>query len=439
MNVTQTYKEGLESIQRFQRSNKKWKTLLEEYINDYIEYAADSLEMTADEFLDNIDDSGAEIFFTAVLYETFIQQESEHGNIIKTYLQKNKSKHNKLFIDCLEQAKERFFSIYEVVKVEKNKSITVKDYLLKTKTVEVIGSLAIEWAKPGDVIIAKLIEIENKYYFAGCTLPVSHEYANWLKTELRKAFKKTNFPLADLKEFNIIPLKYCLEIKATLDSFVFSMFVTAMADIILTPEIQNNEGHEFRTTNIKFKIKDKTRVLKVLGNKKYFDRDEYNNFWIWFEEVDKKETSLPTGSRRILAQIKIEKDRLICISNSEPRTKQCIELMKNIMGTSIGMPVLEYENIFSQEKRNIVSKLPEKDEIPEDVKREIIEKMLHENLKASLDIKIPALKNKTPRQCAKTNKRLVIGWLLMMEENINERLPGTDYDISWAYKELGLT
>jgi len=84
------------------------------------------------------------------------------------------------------------------------------------------------------------------------------------------------------------------------------------------------------------------------------------------------------------------------------------------------------------------SKLPEKDDIPDDVKRDIIEKHLHEHLKASLDVKIPILKNKTPRQCAKTNKKLLIGWLVMMEENINKQIPGGGYDISWAYEELGL-
>ena len=108
------------------------------------------------------------------------------------------------------------------------------------------------------------------------------------------------------------------------------------------------------------------------------------------------------------------------------------------MDDSIGMPVLEYEDIFSQENMKKASKQPKQDDIPDDAKKEIIGKYLHEHLKSSLDIKIPALKNKTPRQCAKTNKKLVIGWLLMMEENINQQIPGGGYDISWAYEELGL-
>ncbi len=48
------------------------------------------------------------------------------------------------------------------------------------------------------------------------------------------------------------------------------------------------------------------------------------------------------------------------------------------------------------------------------------------------------LKNKTPRECAKINKRLVISWLYMIEENINEQIPGGEYDINWAYEELRL-
>lgn len=74
----------------------------------------------------------------------------------------------------------------------------------------------------------------------------------------------------------------------------------------------------------------------------------------------------------------------------------------------------------------------------DDVKKRVVGNYLHEHLKASLDIKIPMLENKTPRQCVKTNKNLLIGWLMMMEDNINQQIPGGDYDISWAYQELGL-
>lgn len=437
MNITQAYKEGSESVKKYTK-NEPWHSILNEHINDFMDEAVDSLKITETEFAQKIDNAGLSNLLTDIFFETFVEQEFDEENIITDYLKRRGWKHSKITVACLEQIRDRFFSVYEVTRVKHGESITVKDYLFKTKTIEVIERSASNCVNPGDYIVGKIIEIEGKYFFAGCLAPTTLHYADWLREELKEDFKDEQIPITQYKKYDLIPLDLCLEFKPILEMYVFSMFITSLAYMAFPPKILNNEGHEIKTTHINFKIKDSAHVLETLGNEKYFDRDDNSDLWIWFEEINEKDKSLPAGSRRILAQIKIKKDKLICTASSEPRTKSCIELMQRLMGDSIGMPVLEYEDIFSQENMQNVSNMPAQEDIPDDVKKEVIEKYLHENLKASLDMKIPALKNKTPRQCAKTNKRMLIGWLFMMEENINQQIPGGGYDISWAYKELGL-
>lgn len=437
MNITQAYREGAEAIKKYGRT-EPWQSIINEHIDDFMQEAAESLKVTTREFAQKVDGAGFSNLLTDILYETLIEQEFDEENIVTDYLKRRGWKHSKTTVACLEQARDRFFSIYEVTKVNPGTGITVKDYLFKTKSIDVIERSASNCVKPGDYIIGKVIEVQGKYFFAGCIAPTTLHYAEWLRESLKEDFKEERISITQYKKYEIIPLPLCLEFKPLLEMYVFSMFITSLAYMVFPPKIVNNEGQEIRVTHVNFKIKDKTKVLEALGNEKYFDRDDDSDLWIWFEDVKEKGSSLPAGSRRILAQITVKKDKLVCTANSEPRTKSLIQLLQTLMGDSIGMPVLEYEDIFSQDNLEKVSKLPQKDDIPDDVKREIIEKVLHENLKASLDIKLPVLKNKTPRQCAKTNKKLVLGWLLLMEDNINEQLPGGGYDISWAYEELGL-
>ena len=278
------------------------------------------------------------------------------------------------------------------------------------------------------MIVAKIIEVSDKYFFSGCLLKIIPDFAEWFRDEIKEVLKEEKISITQFKNMGIIPIDLSLKIKPATESFI--MFTTALAHLIFPPKILNNEGEELRMTHVNFKIKDRDKVLTALSNEKFFDKHE-KDLYIWYEPASGME-------RRILAEIRVKKDKLKCTTNSESRAKKLITILQDVASGGLGLPVIEYEDIYSEESRQKAKKLPEQDEIPDDVKIEIIGKYLHEHLKASLDVTIPMLKNKTPRQCAKTDKKLVIGWLVMMEENINQQIPDGDYDISWAYEELEL-
>ena len=438
MNITQEYREGSQAIKKYGKT-QPWLAIVNKHIDSFMQEAAESLEISTREFAQKIDNAGHSQFLSDIFFETFVEQEFNDENIITEYLKRRGWKHSKITVTCLEHIRDRFFSIYEVIKVNQGESITVKDYLFKTKNIEVIERLASNCTGPGCFIIGKVIEVEGKYFFAGCIAPITIDYAEWLRDELKKDFKEENISITQYKKYKLIPLDLCLEFKPLLEMYVFSMFITALACRIFSPRVVDNEGNEIKITHINFKIKDKTQVLDVIEkNKKYFNKNSNSDLWILYEDVKETNDSLPAGSRRILAKITIKNDKLTCIANSEARTISCIELIQKLMMESIGMPVLEHKDIFSRDHENKTLKKSKQSDIPEDIKKEVIEKHIHEHLKSSLDIKIPILKNKTPRQCAKTNKKLVINWLIMMEKNINQQIPGGGYDISWVYKELGL-
>ena len=346
LNITLAYKEGAEAIKKYGK-NVPWRSIINKHIDDFMQEAAESLKITKQEFAQKIDKAGLAALLTNIFYETFIGQEFDEENIITDYLKKRRWKHSKTTVTCLEQVRDRFFSIYEVTKVKPGKSITVKDYLFKTKIIEVIEHLVSNCITSGDYIIGKVIEVEGKYFFAGCVVPTTFDYAEWVREELKVDFKDEDIPITQYKKYELIPLDLCLEFKPLLETYIFSMFITSLAYMVSPPQIVNNKGQEIKVTHVNFKIKDKSKVLEALSKEEYFDRDDNSDLWIWFEEVKEKGGSLPIGSRRILAQITIKKDKLICTTTSEARTKSCIELVQRLMGDFIGMPVLEYEDIFS--------------------------------------------------------------------------------------------
>jgi hypothetical protein len=420
------------------KKDKHWNDYANHHLNDFVQYNSESLNISPEEFMENILKAKVGNLYLDILYSTFIETFYQDENVVNAYLKKRKWKHSSTATTILEQSRDSFFSIYEVTDFNSGNSITVKDYIFKTKETEILEKAGSSCVNIGDLMIAKIIVINGQNFFSAPVLKTYPQYAEWIRDGIKKELKNKKITLRQFKEYSVIPTELTLKIKPAVEPYTFAMFSTAFVHLFMPTKLLNNEGEEIRTTNINFKIKDKARVLEGLGNEKYFDRDDNSDLWIWFEEIAEKNNSLPVGSRRILAQLSIKNDKLFCTVNSESRAKKLISIIQSLMENSIGIPVLEYEDIFSKENMEKAKSIPPKDDIPDYLQREIIYKILHENLKNSLNMKIPALGNKIPKQCAKTDKKLVIGWLVMMEKNINEQLPGGGYDISWAYKELGL-
>lgn len=85
---------------------------------------------------------------------------------------------------------------------------------------------------------------------------------------------------------------------------------------------------------------------------------------------------------------------------------------------------------------------PAKDEIPPEVKREVERRYLDDHYRKWLDMKLPALDGKTPRQAVKNaaGKRKVAELLKQLENTeAHKRKAGEHaYDVSILRKELGI-
>ena len=83
------------------------------------------------------------------------------------------------------------------------------------------------------------------------------------------------------------------------------------------------------------------------------------------------------------------------------------------------------------------------DTIDPEIATEIIHGTLDQHYRQCLDEPIPALDNKTPRQCAnnKKGREKVVEWLKHLENNELRRAAGqrqAPYDSRWMWEELKL-
>jgi len=419
-------------------SCEAWQEQFMQYTAYFISEAAELFELSIEDFTSKVDDEDCFDIVQSMIYAGFLEQVIDGKNIVTDYIKRRGWKHARTSISFFEQWQNRLFSVYEIVDIVNEQTVKIRDFLFEGKIVNVTEKETLNLFTPGDFIIAKILEVDGQYFLDDCIIPTVKNIAKGLKKELKKEFKSNGIDIEQLKQYEILPNDLISKIKPIMNDYLVGLFIHSLIYLMSpAPKLFNSDNEEIRFTNITFKIKEKEKVLDALCNEKSFEKNENDGNWLWLEDSGRK---LSVKNKRVLGYMAVEANKLICHVDSEGRAKRLIQIIKNIMSDFIGLHVIEYVDTFNQGNIGNVlnqSKNNEDEEFNEE-ERKIVKEYLHENLKESLDIKIPMLRNKTPRQCAKTNKNLVKAWIMMMEDSINEQLPNENYDATWAFEELGL-
>ena len=135
-------------------------------------------------------------------------------------------------------------------------------------------------------------------------------------------------------------------------------------------------------------------------------------------------------------------------TNSMERAEHGQELLEALLQGLVG-PALSTlqtpEQLMAENKTHQQGdgNLEPSDSIDPEMAAEIIHHTLDQHYRQCLDKPIPALDNKTPRQCARSKKgrEKVIEWLKYLENNELRRATSqgqTPYDSRWMWDELKL-
>ena len=120
-------------------------------------------------------------------------------------------------------------------------------------------------------------------------------------------------------------------------------------------------------------------------------------------------------------------------------------MIEAILGDLVRTPLTEIRTIQQMmEGESDSSEQNLENDIPPEIAKHLIQQQLDKHYRETLDLPVPALDNKTPRQAVKTKagRQQVIEWLKYLENRMGKHSapddPMADYDFGWLWEELGI-
>jgi len=226
------------------------------------------------------------------------------------------------------------------------------------------------------------------------------------------------------------------------------------------PELVNRDGEAlvFTETRFPFLADQLEEIAQRLDAAPDWERDNPDEHtWTWLPEtdavVDKKQggmaiDSLLDGQHPLNGTLELIPGVLTLTTNSMGRAQRGQDMLETLLRGLIG-PALSSlqtpEQLLEERdaRRQDAGAREPADAIDPGIAAEIIHNTLDQHYRQILDESIPALGNKTPRQCARSKKgrERVIEWLKDLENNELRRAAShgqPPYDSRWLWDELKL-
>ena len=226
------------------------------------------------------------------------------------------------------------------------------------------------------------------------------------------------------------------------------------------PEMVNRDGEAlvFTETRFPFLVEQLEEITHRLDDAPDWEQDDPDGHtWIWLPEPDTEDgkpqhsiavDTLKSGQHPISGTLELKPGVLTLITNSMERAQRGQVVLEALLQGLVGPALSKLqtpEQLMAENKTRQQGdgNLEPSDSIDPEMAAEIIHHTLDQHYRQCLDVPIPALDNKTPRQCARSKKgrEKVIEWLKHLENNELRRAATqgqTPYDSRWMWDELKL-
>jgi len=404
-----------------------------------------------------------------MMFEDFLSRRlsPDDKNIIDDYLKRRGWHESVPGRRYLQQLRDSVLSLYEVVEVSPGHHCDIRDLVRGGKTIRVHEHKGTQNLVKWDRIAGRVLNTNGKYFFTGGILPFTQEAAQDLLsvlTDSRKQFNKNSARVAGNESITkMLSSKDQDELflRDACPSFTSIWLIHILEHIHAPlPEMINRDGDAlvFTETRFPFLAEQLEEIAARLDATTEWDRDNPNGlFWNWFPEPDalgnkpQRGIAIETfqdGQRPNNGTLELTPGVLTLATNSLERAKLGKDVLEALLQDLIGPALSKLQTpeqlIAENETRQQGDGNREPtDTIDPEIAAEIIHNTLDQHYHQCLDEPIPALDNKTPRQCVKSKKGRgkVIDWLKHLENNELHR--ATDqgqepYDSSWMWDELKL-
>ena len=443
----------------------KWTAVQAEVFNSHLKPVSTAMGISQDELGLSIDDAGYGAPVYGVLFELFLSHRTEPdgANVVDDYLKRRGWRESPVGRRYLQQLRDSVLSLYEVVDITPGQHCDVRDLVRGGSTIRVHEKSATEAMVKWDRLAARVVVTNRKYKFSGGILPFPHDAASSLLDLLTKAKRRFKKDFAAAGHGKVPESDAFDTLFLTTTSLAFiSVWLTHVFDRLHAPppELVNRDGEVLTMVETRFPVStaDEETIAKRLDAASDWEReDAAGHRWLWLPghenpdsadaEAVVTEDSSPGIPQIICGTAELKASKSLTFStNSAERAERGNNRLDELLGDLIGQPmsgIQTPEQAMAEHQSAGRGAIQPNSEIDPAVTAEFIHQMLDQHYRKCLDEPIPALGNKSPRQCARSSsgRKKVIGWLKELENSESRRAAkeGTKpYDSAWMWDELGL-
>jgi hypothetical protein len=379
-------------------------------------------------FLDDMDDDEADKLLesddaSAKYYAWFIWDlDVDEGRTVADLFVEQRGRSlgpdERAFIDRMRAS---CLGLYQVDGIEPGVGVTLRD-LLSKETVFVHEKLGSEQLVRSDLVGARVVPNENgRLMFEGGLYLYDVADKHVLVAELKRYRRnhRSRFPGAEDRAF----LKR--------HGMVFNHWWLDRVILRPFPKITTADGDEVMLARSAFDVAEPSALraaLEASPDVEAGDDGEYT----WGEEA--------SDSRRILATLRLEGERLHVETMSRDRDERCRGWLTSIApGLTFRATSLETVEAAIERSKGAP---PDPGKVPAEVEARIEGQMLDDHYRRWLDEPVPALDGVTPRQAAASRplRPRLVDLLREFDNHVERRrrAGGHPYDTSWLWDALGL-
>jgi len=374
----------------------------------------------------------------------------------------------------LKGSRRSLMSVYEVLEVVPEQSITVRDLVRGGKPVVVYEKAATRSLVKWDKMALRVVDMGDHYVMAGGGLMLGNEATEYALEAIEHHQSLSEFVMPMLMgekindEFfeHIRQSLWAVEIGEAYVTALLEQRIRAASDP--APMFCNTEGHKIVDCKLTFPLTgDKKDIITRIVAIPHIEEDEAQKgtyAWAWLsppepmqpvrekgkprntKAVSKKPQPHDNARYTLRGRLILEKDALRIEANSTERAKIMEAMVQEHLQGLVGKPNWEMtaQEVMMGIKGGGGRRKSKPSRIPEPMQDDrLIAALTHDHYQKWLDMDIPMLNGKTPRQAvrSKAGRKKLVELLKYMEnmEHRQSRASGQKpYDFTWLWKELGI-
>lgn len=417
-----------------------WDALVSDVTHDILSVICDEADVDEEAILELIGPECEGILFGCVL-EHAMTLKVDGVNLVDDYLRRRgwtESSSNRAYLTAL---RDSTLSLYEVSKVVAGESMYLRDLLRGGEPMQVHETTATRMLQNWDLIATRVLDLDGRRELSGGTLYFPAHARDMVVKAVTDILPQGRGASSEVKR------EEALRAAAPM---IPGMWVMEQLGHVLAPRVPtmvNSDGHEIEFHRLSFPLSKETTEAALRERlASLTDLEPDGDGWVLpVKPHTASRAQVQAEPRTMWARVYVVRRRLVVEVNSLERAERAAGFMHAALGGMVGRELVELmtaEEVATATRSSGAAGTSPPD-LSEDEMAAAMHQVLTSHYRKTLDDPIPALGNKSPRQCVRTNagRQKVADWLKSLEHGSSRagrEAPIASYDFTWMWEELGL-